>query len=797
VLAALFSAATLLTAAPAAPRTKVAVIAFKGATVADAKTADLLTDTFVATLQHLRGFEVLSSKDIEMALGFERQRQLLGCTETHCLAELGGSLGADYLVSGSLGRLGSSVVLNVESLNMRTNVVDQRFSRRFKAGEEEGLLDALGPAAEALFPAADAGPGPPATSADTATPVLKPARLKPELEGQHPRLLCRASDLAQIRARITAPELKDEWAALLGFAKERIAQPTDFAQPPQLTRAVESLGPVSFVGWVAPDQAAQTTALNWMKSASAVMSWPGEGELESAQETHALAVGYDLLYGAAPPQVRAAALAALKRHAGALYEKARKPTSWAAAWESFRGVEGYSALGVAALAVLDDAPEAQAWLDLARERLQAVAGHLSPDGAAHEGPNANTRTLWWMVHFADALERVTGSDEVFKNPWLRAQLKYRAYTLMPDGRTLVPFGDSGSLEQELVSDVLSRLSIEYRDGLSSWLAAEDRQAWPKWFRIGDFAWGTGAAPVGPEKLPPSAVFTDLGVAALRTGWDANAAVLVMKCGPPGGARAMREAVGLKDYTPDFGRSHPDASTFVFWQDRRWQLTLPGGDTRDKHTRFENVWLASGRGQRGEGAFLNLSSYLGAANQARLLHAGASDRADFAVCESAPAYEEAAALKSARRTVVLVRGEHPYALVLDRLTASAPRDFSLVLHHQNEFEVKPNEQRFHIKVKNGVTGSFLAPAPLHVEVKPLKVIDNRLNEVNRGFELEAQVPQAARATWLVTVLDPRATVPQLVAGEPAPVFTVGPDTWSWDEQGIPSLNGQPLPATLIR
>ena len=53
-------------------------------------------------------FQVISQQDIATMLGLERQKQLMGCADdsTSCLAELSGALGARFVMSGTLTRLG-------------------------------------------------------------------------------------------------------------------------------------------------------------------------------------------------------------------------------------------------------------------------------------------------------------------------------------------------------------------------------------------------------------------------------------------------------------------------------------------------------------------------------------------------------------------------------------------------------------------------------------------------------------------------------------------------------------------
>ena len=54
---------------------------------------------------------VLTQSDIAAAVGRDRQAQLLGCAESGCMAELGEAMGARYIVSGRLDKLGDQFVL--------------------------------------------------------------------------------------------------------------------------------------------------------------------------------------------------------------------------------------------------------------------------------------------------------------------------------------------------------------------------------------------------------------------------------------------------------------------------------------------------------------------------------------------------------------------------------------------------------------------------------------------------------------------------------------------------------------
>jgi hypothetical protein len=93
-----------------APRLAVLDLADKGA---GAALSASLTDVVTASLGDLRAFVVLSRADIQQMLAFEEQKQLAGCDASACLAEIGGALGVALLVSGSVGKVGSTLLLSL------------------------------------------------------------------------------------------------------------------------------------------------------------------------------------------------------------------------------------------------------------------------------------------------------------------------------------------------------------------------------------------------------------------------------------------------------------------------------------------------------------------------------------------------------------------------------------------------------------------------------------------------------------------------------------------------------------
>lgn len=73
---------------------------------------DVYVERFATVLGREKGLVVTTGSDIARVLGFERQKQLLGCADTasSCMGELAGALGVDALLGGSLAKTGGGYV---------------------------------------------------------------------------------------------------------------------------------------------------------------------------------------------------------------------------------------------------------------------------------------------------------------------------------------------------------------------------------------------------------------------------------------------------------------------------------------------------------------------------------------------------------------------------------------------------------------------------------------------------------------------------------------------------------------
>jgi hypothetical protein len=105
-------------------------------------------------LDRLGAFQVVTSEAIRSMLAFEKQRQMLGCADTGCIAEIGGALGVDFLVTGKISRIpGAGPVPETLSLDLTLTSVKraQREGSSIETARSEAeLMSRVGKAVQRL-----------------------------------------------------------------------------------------------------------------------------------------------------------------------------------------------------------------------------------------------------------------------------------------------------------------------------------------------------------------------------------------------------------------------------------------------------------------------------------------------------------------------------------------------------------------------------------------------------------------------------------------------------------------------
>jgi len=502
----------------------------------------------------------------------------------------------------------------------------------------------------ALAVAAPAKPAP-------QTNVLK--RLRPG----HPRLIALDADIARVRETIAKDALaKDYHAKLRVRATRLLGEPLlkYHVVGPRLLhisrRAVERIYTLALIHRLGGDAAFADRAIKEMLNVCAFKDWHPSHFLDTAEMTHAVAIGYDWLYDKLTPEQRKTVADAIVRHgllaAKPFYDKRRW---WVASHHNWNQVcNGGIAIG--ALAVADEKPELAAYvIEQSRKSIARAMRSYEPDGGWAEGPGYWHYATRYTVYYLAALQSALGSDlgllEEFPGFVLAGD--FRVYFVGPAERTF-NYADAG--------DRAGRAHEMF------WLARTlDRPlyAWHQRTRPGsgdalDLLWldprGRGPKTLG---TPLDRHFKGVDVAFLRSAWEDRDAVFV----------------GFKGGDNRANHSHLDLGTFVLDAlGRRWALDL-GGDHYNLPAYFgRKRWTYYRLKTEGHNTLTVSGKNQDPRAKAPIIAFASTRARAFAVADLSKAYAEA---KSWRRGIALIGRRE--VLVQDEIELKAKADVVWTLH----------------------------------------------------------------------------------------------------------------------
>ena len=101
-----------------AEKKRIAVADLRADAALEKGTARTLNEVLLVEFQRSGLFEVIAGSDISSLLKLEEQKAMLGCSDDACLAEIGGALGVELLITPSLGAVGEQYVINIKVLDV-------------------------------------------------------------------------------------------------------------------------------------------------------------------------------------------------------------------------------------------------------------------------------------------------------------------------------------------------------------------------------------------------------------------------------------------------------------------------------------------------------------------------------------------------------------------------------------------------------------------------------------------------------------------------------------------------------
>ncbi len=160
------------------------------------------------------------------------------------------------------------------------------------------------------------------------------------------------------------------------------------------------------------------SAKQWLLAAADVWAREAENPPDASKAyavlriVKSLAVSYDLLYDRLSEAERTRVRTAVTPILQAYFQFFQDPSVAGAGYNKHHGSVDAAPLGVAALALLGDVPEADDWLEMAVEKHTGylLEEALTPSGTNDQSSNFWASTMMHRIQFMDALRRVTGRD---------------------------------------------------------------------------------------------------------------------------------------------------------------------------------------------------------------------------------------------------------------------------------------------------------------------------------------------------------------------------------------------------
>jgi hypothetical protein len=143
------SLALVLAVVPTAPK-KIAIMDVRADGGADPVIGSQLTARIAEVVGRRTGTSVIAPDDLRALLEQETRKQLVGCTDDGCLAEIAGALGVDALVSGRISKIEKGFAFSMSLIEAKEARALGHASEVW-GGESIALLDLVAPMVDILF----------------------------------------------------------------------------------------------------------------------------------------------------------------------------------------------------------------------------------------------------------------------------------------------------------------------------------------------------------------------------------------------------------------------------------------------------------------------------------------------------------------------------------------------------------------------------------------------------------------------------------------------------------------------
>jgi hypothetical protein len=524
------------------------------------------------------------------------------------------------------------------------------------------------------------------------------------LKKDHPRLLVVKEDWDRLKIQVTNNPTLREWHGKLQRDAQRIleAPPSKYEIPDGLRllstsrRVLQRTQTLALLYQLDGNRSYVDRTWQELEAAAAFTNWNPRHFLDTAEMTHAFAIGYDWLYEVWTPEQRE-----ILRQA--MIEKGLKPalniyqqkSGWHKARHNWNQVCN-GGIGMGALALGDEIPEmAGSLLQASMQSIQLAMAEFAPDGAWSEGPGYWNYATSYNVVFLAALQTALGTD--FKLSQILGFAEtglFPMFCTSPIGRTF-NYADGGD----------GRI----RAPQMFWLARQfNRPAYARYERLNaapqplDLVWYD---PHGEQaesgNLPLDKYFRTAEIALLRSEWENPQALFV----------------GFKAGDNKANHSNLDLGSFVMDAlGVRWAVDLGADDYNMPGYFGKQRWTYYRMRAEGHNTLvLNPSAEpdQNPAAAARIVRFASKPDKAFGIADLTPAYSSSA--KQVRRGIALLN--RAQVLVQDEIQAQQPEELWWFMHTAAEISLHEDKTVATLTRDNArLQARILAPSKAEFEVR---------------------------------------------------------------------------------
>ena len=567
------------------------------------------------------------------------------------------------------------------------------------------------------------------------------------LRKQHPRLIALDSDIDHIRELIRQDaEARRIYERLVADAEKLEKSSTveyKLIGPrllDQSRRAVERIYTLALLYRLDHKRQYLDRALKEMRAAANFPDWHPPHFLDTAEMTHAMAIGYDWFYNDLKADDRAWIRQSIidkgLKAALPLYQAQKSWTVNRFNWNQVCN----GGIGIGALAIADDDPElSRTILKYALKSIPLALAQYDPDGGWKEGPGYWHYATRYTVYFLNALNSALGTDFGLSSTKGFDQAgRFRIYSAGPTGKS---FNYADAHEGVGSAAEMFWLAKRFSQPVYSWDEHQHLGGGRRGEAL-DLIWYQGKS-VSPKEAnwPLDAVFESVQVGYLRSSWDADAIF-----------------VGVKAGDNKAGHSHLDLGTFVMDAGgERWASDL-GPDNYNLPDYFGSKrWTYYRMKTESHNTVLIDGANQNSKAEAKIVASRFQPELAFVRIDLSRAYpglvshfERGVALEDRRRVIVQ-----------DEIRASKPVEalWGMV----TEAVVTPHGQTAELRIgTQAVDALILSPAGATFDVVPTQPPQPEAQNVGTG-KLVVRLPGKVTEVRLVVVLTPHQ------AGKGTPPF----------------------------